>query len=91
MLNYKGKKEYEYYLNLAIYYEGLSAQEDDIAFLVEANKNYDLAMQNGGDDEEIVLNAKIKFDSFYKIIKIIAEQRMANAKAITNNKYELLD
>jgi hypothetical protein len=91
MLKYKGGKEYEYYLNLAIYYEGLAAQEDDMAYLVKANENYKLSIENGGVDEEIVINAKMKFDSFYKIVKKIAEQKIANAKANGNNKYDLLD
>jgi len=91
MLNYKGDKEYEYYLNLAIYYEGLAAQVDDMAFLVKANENYELAIANGGAEEEVVLNGKMKFDSFYKIIKKIAEQKVANAMENGNNKYDLLD
>jgi hypothetical protein len=91
MLKYKGSKEYEYYLNLAIYYEGLAAQEDDMAYLVKANESYKLSIENGGADEKIVINAKIKFDNFYKIVKKIAEQKIANAKANGNNKYKLLD
>lgn len=91
MNKYKGEKEYEFYLNLAIYYEGYASQTEDMTYLAKANENYDLAMANGGSDEEMVLKAKSKFDRFYKIIKTIAEQKVQNAKASGNSKYELLD
>jgi len=91
MLNYKGDKEYEYYFNLALYYEGLASQEDDMAFLAKADKYYNLAMQNGGAEEELVIKGKLKFDNFYKIIQKIAEQKIQNAKENGNSKYELLD
>jgi len=90
MNKYKGDKDYEYYLDLAIFYEGLAAKEDEMGFLSKANDNYELAMQKGSD-EDIVVKAKMKFDNSYKIIKKIAEQRVQNAKENGNSKYELLD
>ena len=91
MLKYKGEKEYEYYFDLALYYEGYASVEDDMTFLVKANENYELAMAKGGSDDEVVLKGKNKFDNLYKIIKKLAEQKMKNEKTNNNSKYELLD
>ncbi|MEA3229197.1 MAG: hypothetical protein U9P38_09020 [Campylobacterota bacterium] len=91
MENYKGKKEFEYYFNLAVYYEGYGSQIDNIAMFAKAEENYEKALAMGGSDDEAIIKGKMKFDNFYNIIKKVAKQQAANLKQTSSGEYELLD
>lgn len=91
MLSYKGKKDYKYYYDLAVYYEGLATQENDVTYLAEADKFYTKAIQMGGADDKDVIEGKQQFERFYSLIKSIAKQKLENMKKLQNSDYELLD
>lgn len=80
MEGYKGKKELNFYYNLAIYYEGLAAQNQSLAALENANFNYQEAIKNGGANDKLVLKEKGKFDKFYELFSNIKKQKEINKK-----------
>jgi tetratricopeptide (TPR) repeat protein len=91
MKKYKGEKNADYYFNLAVFYEALGAKDEDFALLEKANENYELAIQNGGMEDEVIIKGKNKFDKYYEIIQNISKQKLENAKASQNDQYEILD
>jgi hypothetical protein len=91
MRSYKGKKDYKYYYDLAIFYEGLATQENDVTYLAEADKYYTKALQGKGSDDEDVIMGKQQFDQLYSLIKEIAKQKLENLKKMKEGEYELLD
>jgi len=75
---YTGKKTMNFYYNLAVFYEALASEKEDLNLLVKADKNYQLSMQNGGSRDDVVISAKARFDNFYKLLKMILEQQDKN-------------
>lgn len=78
MEKYQGEKELSYYYDLAVLYEALGSQNEDMKVLVKANENYELAMAHGGSEEEIVVQTKSRFDNFYEIFKKAFDQGLSN-------------
>jgi len=91
MLSYKGKKDYAYYYDLAVYYEGLATEENDVTYLAQADKYYNKAIALGGLNDKDVVRGKQEFDNFYNLIKTIAKQKLENMKKLKNGEYELLE
>ena len=91
MLKYKGDKNYEYYFNLALYYEGYAAKINDMGMLALADKYYQMSIEKGGSKDEIVLKGKTKFDNYYELFKSISQQKAKNAKNNNDSQYQLLD
>jgi len=80
MEKYEGDKELAYYYDLAVLYEALGSQNEDMKVLFMANKNYEKAMAHGGSSEEIVVKTKSRFDNFYEIFKKVFAQGISNKK-----------
>lgn len=91
MEKYKGEKDSSFYFNLAVFYEALGAKNENFALLEKANENYELAMANGGHEDETIIKGKNKFDKYYEVIQNISKQKLENAKANQDDKYEILD
>jgi hypothetical protein len=91
MLSYKGDKDYKYYFNLALYYEGYAAKINDMGMLALADKYYKISVKNGGLNDDVVLKGKTKFDNYYELFKDISQQKARNAKNNNNSQYQLLD
>ncbi len=89
MEKYEGEKSVAYYYNLGVYYEGLASEKDNMKLFVKAEENYDKAMAMGGSEDETIINGKMKFDNFYKIIKEVAEQNNANQKQNSSSEYTI--
>jgi hypothetical protein len=90
MLKYQGEKTAEYCFDLAIYYEGLASQSDNIELLAKADEYYNKAMELSKGGDEVITNGKSKFDNYYKIIKQVAEQKLKNAKNQTSSQFDIL-
>ena len=91
MEKYKGEKNFEYYFDLGVYYEGYGSQIDNLAMFAKAQENYEKAMAMGGSEDDTIVKGKMKFDNFYEIIKKVAQQQAANLKQTSSGEYELLD
>ena len=91
MKKYKGEKTADYYFNLAVYYEALASQTDNVALLTKADEYYESAMSLSEGSDEVSVKGKSKFDKFYAIVKKVADQKRENAKSQTNDQFELLD
>lgn len=91
MESYQGEKGLAYYFNLGVYYEAIASINEDLALFAKADENYEKAMASGGNEDQVVVGGKTKFDNFYEIIKKVAEQKMANKKQNSKSQFELLD
>jgi len=91
MEGFKGDKDEDFYFNLAVFYEALGSKNDNMALFEKAHENYNLAIENGGSDDDIILNGKSKFDKFYEIIQKVAKQKLKNAEANSSSQFEILD
>jgi len=80
MERYKGKKDMDYYYNLAILYEALASENEDLKLLSKANLNYVKAFQKGGVKDEVIANAKARFDNFYELLHKTKKMQKNNAK-----------
>jgi uncharacterized lipoprotein YajG len=80
MENFSGKKDINFYYNLALFYEAFAGEKENFAFLKRASENYEKSLSLGGFENEIIVKAKADFDNFYKIFKSIDEQRENNLK-----------
>lgn len=93
MEKYKGKKNYEFYYDLAVFYEGLAAKKEDFSILENANDAYDKSFAMGGSKDEEILKQKGRFDKFYRLFSSIQEQKSKNKKASDSleEEYEILE
>ena len=78
MESYDGERDLNYFYNLAVLYEALASKHEKLTLLAKADKNYKEAMKTGGFDDELVVNAKSRFDNFYRLIKMADEQERKN-------------
>lgn len=65
---YDGEKDANYYYNLAILYEAMASETEDLNYLKEAKKNYNKAILKGGAKDKTILDAKVRFDQFYDLL-----------------------
>ena len=65
---YDGEKDDNYYYNLAILYEAMASETEDLTYLKEAKKNYNKAILKGGAKDKTILDAKVRFDQFYDLL-----------------------
>ena len=85
MNNYKGKKDMNYHYDLAILYEAEASMNEDLNLLEAAESNYERAMALGGINDELVVNAKARFDNFYELLGKTKKQDKAN-QALRNDR-----
>jgi len=78
MAEYDGDKNMNYYYNLAVLYEGLGAKTGEISAFNSAKKAYSKAMREGGSSDDIVVNAKSRFDNFYRLFQMTQSQKDKN-------------
>ncbi len=78
MEKYKGKKEMNYFYDLAILYEAQASITEDINLLEKASGHYEQAMVLGGINDEIVVNASARFGNFYNLLSKTKKQDKAN-------------
>ena len=78
MTKFKGKKELNYYYNLAILYEAQASVTEKLQFLSLAQKNYEQCMAMGGLEDKLVISAKARFDSFFDLLYNTKLQDTAN-------------
>ncbi len=69
MENYKGEKDQNHYYNLAILYEALASEAEDLKLLEKASQNYEKSLQAGGGEDKLIMDAKARFDNFYELLK----------------------
>lgn len=85
MSKFKGEKDLNYYYNLAILYEAEASVTEKLQFLSLAQKNYEQCMEMGGFEDELVVNAKARFDSFFDLLYNTKLQDTAN-QALRNDR-----
>ena len=78
MNNYSGKRDMNFHYDLAILYEAEASVNEDIKLLKYAELNYEKAMGLGGIDDDLVANAKARFDNFYELLSKTKRQDEAN-------------
>lgn len=78
MGGYSGNKDAGFHYNLAILHEALASGLGDIKHLTMANEQYELAMSNGGADDEDIISSKARFDSFYRLFSKVEAQVSTN-------------
>lgn len=78
MENFDGDKDASYYYNLAVLYEGLGSKTGEMKVFAKAKKAYAKAMRKGGLNDEVVVNAKAKFDNFYRLFQMTQKQKDEN-------------
>jgi len=78
MKEYDGDKDMNYYYNLAVLYEGLGGKTGDIKAFEKAKKSYSKAMREGGSSDELVVNAKARFDNFFRLFQMTQSQKDKN-------------
>ena len=78
MEEFSGDKNLNYFYNLAILYEGLGAKTGKMDSFERAKKAYAKAMRKGGSSDEVIVNAKSRFDNFYRLFKMTQSQKDQN-------------
>jgi len=78
MQEYSGNKDMNYFYNLAVLYEGLGAKTGAMESFNSAKKSYAKAMRMGGSNDEVIFNAKARFDNFYRLFKMTQNQKSQN-------------
>jgi len=85
MNRYKGKKDMNYYYNLAILYEAEASVTENMKLLKRSEFNYEQAMVLGGHKDKVVISAKARFDKFYDLLDKTKKQGKAN-EALINDR-----
>ncbi len=78
MEKYRGKKDMNYFYDLAILYEAQASITEDMKLLDKAAQNYEDAMVLGGINDDIVVNANARFGNFYLLLSKTKKQDKAN-------------
>ncbi len=85
MKKYKGEKDINYYYDLAILYEAQASTTEDVKLLRLASKEYEKAMDLGGYEDKLIVDAKARFDKFYDLLRETKKQNKAN-QALINDR-----
>ena len=85
MTNFKGEKDLNYYYNLAILYEAQASETESLELLALSEQNYEKCISLGGFKDELVVNAKARFDNFYELLNKTKKQDNAN-QALRNDR-----
>lgn len=76
---YNGDKNAAYYYNLAILYEALASETEDLRYLKSAKKNYEKSILKGGGSDKTIVDAKARFDLFYELLNKTKKIQKNNA------------
>ena len=85
MEKYKGKKDMNYFYDLAILYEAEASNTEDMKFLNRAADYYEKALSLGGINDKVVVSASARFDNFYNLLNKTKNQDKAN-QALRNDR-----
>ncbi len=88
MNNYKGQKDINYHYDLAILYEAQASVYEDMKLLRLAALHYEKAIDMGGYDDKLIVDAKARFDRFYDLLSKTKKQERAN-KALIDDRDEM--
>ena len=86
---YDGEKDAAYYYNLAILYEALASQTEELDYLKAAKKNYDKAILKGGGSDKTIMDAKVRFDQFYDLLSK-TKKVQKNNKALIKERNSMI-
>jgi hypothetical protein len=75
---YNGKKDMDFYYDLAVLYEAYASETENLKLLKLADKNYEKAISLGGLNDKLILDAKSRFDNFYELLNKTKKQDKAN-------------
>jgi len=75
---YKGKKDMDFYYNIAILYEAEASEKENLRLLKLADDSYEKAISLGGINDKIIVDAKARFDNFYELLSKTKKQDKAN-------------
>ena len=75
---YSGKKDMDFYYDLAILYEAYASETENLKLLKLADRNYEKAISLGGLNDKLIIDAKSRFDNFYELLNKTKKQDKAN-------------
>lgn len=75
---YKGEKDMDFYYDLAILYEALASESENLKILKLANESYSKSIALGGSSDTMIMDAKARFDNFYELLIQTKEQQRSN-------------
>ncbi len=78
MLKFKGKRDMNFYYDLAVLFEALGSRTENLKTTAKAKDAYDEAFKLGGNKNEIVAAAKARFDNFYRLLVLTQSQQLKN-------------
>jgi len=89
MNRYSGEKDMNYYYNLAVLYEAEASVTENMKLLKRSEYNYEQAMTLGGFKDDLVINAKARFDKFYELLGKTKQQKDSN-QALINDRNSMV-
>lgn len=78
MLKYQGKRDLNFYYNLAVLYEAQGSRSEDLNVTAKAKQAYEEAFRLGGNKNDTVASAKARFDNFYRLLVLTQDQKTRN-------------
>jgi len=75
---YHGKKDMNFYYDLAVLYEAYASETENLKLLRLADRNYEKAISLGGLNDKLIIDAKSRFDNFYELLSTTKKQDKAN-------------
>lgn len=78
MENYQGNKDAAFYYNLAVLYEAFGSKTESMAAFGKTEEAYNQSMKLGGHSDDMIVNAKARFDNFYRLFKMTQKQKSQN-------------
>ncbi|MBE0492812.1 MAG: hypothetical protein IBX48_00570 [Thiomicrospira sp.] len=78
MLKYQGKRDVNFYYNLAVLYEAQGSRSENLNISANAKQAYEQAFRLGGNQNDIIASAKARFDNFYRLLVLTQDQRTRN-------------
>ncbi|WP_156018235.1 hypothetical protein [Thiomicrospira pelophila] len=78
MLKYQGKRDVNFYYNLAVLYEAHGSRSENLQVTAKAKQAYEEAFRLGGNKNETIASAKARFDNFYRLLVLTQDQKTRN-------------
>lgn len=78
MLAFKGQRDVNFFYNLAVLYEALGSRSENLQISAKAKLAYDEAFRLGGNQNQVVADAKARFDNFYRLLLLTQSQQERN-------------
>lgn len=78
MLKYQGKRDVNFYYNLAVLYEAQGSRSENLSVTAKAKQAYEEAFRLGGNKNDTIASAKARFDNFYRLLVLTQDQKTRN-------------